>query len=325
MSPPKTVPVLSTDPSNRRVLGDVSPNLKKHASPAISALRGKPMMGSPLKRSFTAAMEGGEGFTYLKKRKLSDDEYLSDRNAASMETSQSQLGDGQFRPLLPPEKDVPEIHEPSPTEPNTPSSENDYDTQGSSEERKSFSSLINYDPSSQTSNLVLKTVSNAEKLRLRLRVAMYKVRTNQVDVPFRNLQIQGSASGRVWRSPTQEAVEEAVAELRKEALEVRAREEAKRQQRAEEVPKLLPAPTLKPTAYSSRMIYDSGYPSSPPTSKSPERLPGARLIATPRRQRTFGIQPDSAEKCDGACEQELTSSVVKGRVAEGLLGLRHAV
>lgn len=286
------------------------------------------MMGSPLKRSFTAAMEGGEGFTYLKKRKLSEDEYLSDQNN-STETSQSQLGDSHFRPLHPPardEMDVPEIHEPSPTEPNTPSSD-DNDTQDSSADRRSFSSLINYDPSSQTSNMVFKPVSNAEMLRLRLRVAMYKVRTNQVDVPFKDLQVEESARS-TWTSPTQEAVEEAVAQLRREAMEVQARDEARRQQqqqRAEDVPRLLEAPVLRPTAYSSRMIYNTGYPSSPPMARSPERLPGGRPMATPRHSRVVGLEPDSAEKCDGQCEQELTSSVVKGRVAEGLLGLRHAV
>ena len=277
------------------------------------------MTGSPLKRSFTAAMEGGEGFMYLKKRKLSDDEYLSDQNA-SAETSQSQLGDSQFRPLLPPardEKDVPEIHELSPTEPNTPSSD-DGDTQDSSAERRSFSSLINYDPSSQASNLVFKTVSNAEMLRLRLKVAMYKVRTNQIDVPFEELQVEESE--KAARSARQEAVEEAVAQLRREAFEIQARDEARRQQRAEDVPRLLHGPVLKPTAYSSRMVY-GGLPSSPPSLRSPERLP----VVTPRHQRVGGLAPDSAEKCDGACEQELTSSVVKGRVAEGLLGLRNAV
>lgn len=35
------------------------------------------MAGSPLKRNFTAAIEGGDGFTYLKKRRLDDNEVLS--------------------------------------------------------------------------------------------------------------------------------------------------------------------------------------------------------------------------------------------------------
>lgn len=301
------------------------------------------MAGSPLKRSFTAAMEGGEGFTYLKKRKLSGDEYLSEQHArASVEKSQSpQLGDAEFRPLLPPPRrvggadgmEVPEIHEPSPTEPNTPSSngDNDEDADTSSqEERKSFSSLINYDPSSQpqaASGLVLKTVSHAEMLRLRLRVAMFKVRTGQVEVPFQELRTEEERS----REREQDAIEEAVAQLRREAFEVQERDAAWRRQEESQsqpakhdnedsgFPTLQPAPVLKPTAYSSRMIYTDTYPSSPPPEA--ERLPAV----TPRHRRIECLDPESAEKCDGSCgEQELTSSVVKGRVAEGLLGLRHA-
>jgi hypothetical protein len=53
----------------------VSPNVK--VSSQTPALLSKPLAGSPLKRSFSAAMEGGEGFTYLKRRKLSGDESLS--------------------------------------------------------------------------------------------------------------------------------------------------------------------------------------------------------------------------------------------------------
>lgn len=300
------------------------------------------MAGSPLKRSFTAAMEGGEGFTYLKRRKLSGDEYLSEQHAkGSVEKSQSpQLGDAEFRPLLPPpgrggdgdEVGVPEIHEPSPTEPNTPSSNGeDDDGDGSSqEERKSFSSLINYDPSSQphaASGLVMKTVSHAETLRLRLRVAMFKVRTGQVQVPFQELRTEEERS----KELEQDAIEEAVAQLRREAFEVQERDAARRRQEQSRpqpakddnedsgFPMLRSAPVLKPTAYSSRMIYNNAYPSSPPPEA--ERLPAM----TPRHRRIECLDPESAEKCDGSCgEQELTSSVVKGRVAEGLLGLRHA-
>ena len=73
-TPAKHTPKQSTAHiTNRAALGDVSPNVKA-ATPAF--LR-KPMAGSPLKRSFTAAMEGGGGLMYLKKRKLSEDEVLS--------------------------------------------------------------------------------------------------------------------------------------------------------------------------------------------------------------------------------------------------------
>jgi hypothetical protein len=82
--------------SVRRVLGEVSPNVRASAVPPASHLTtSKPMAGSPLKRSYTAAIESGNGFTYLKKRKMSSDTPLnqqynshhsgnSSRNAASV-------------------------------------------------------------------------------------------------------------------------------------------------------------------------------------------------------------------------------------------------
>ena len=210
---------------------------------------------------------------------------------------------------------MPEITEPSPTEPNTPSDEGD-STQGSSAERKSFSSLINYDPSSQTSNLVLSSISHAELLKLRLRMAMYKVRTNQVDVPFTDLRVPEHT--KVSKSSTAQAVEEAVAQLRQEAMEVNARQSTA-------ILKLLPAPVLKPTAYSSRMVYETNIPSSPPVSLSPDKLPSAPTsVFTPQKDLAqYGTPRRSVERLRMPPE-ELTSSAVKGRVAEGLLGLRHA-
>ena len=314
LSPTKQAPQIERDNTNRTALSNVSPNVKKSTTPAINALRGKTMTGSPLKRSFTAAVEGGAGFTYLKKRKLSDDEYLSDFNT-SAERSQSQPGDSQFRPLLPAQDEtvVPEIHEPTPTEPNTPTS--DDSNIHSSQDRHSFSSLINFDPSSQTSNLVVRPVSHAEMLRLRLRVAMYKVRTNQIQTPFAELQIDRGAG----IPPTQEAIEEAVATLKREALEVQARDQA-RSQTLEAVPKLLPGPLLRPTAYSSRLIYDTGYSSSPPAARLPDMLPGEDI--TPQNSRVASLSASPGK--NSVYDPELTSSVVKGKVAEGLLGLRNA-
>lgn len=65
----------------RRVLGDVSPNVRASAVPPASHLT-KPMAGSPLKRSFTAAMEGN-GFKYFKKRKMSSENSLSQQYFSS--------------------------------------------------------------------------------------------------------------------------------------------------------------------------------------------------------------------------------------------------
>jgi len=209
---------------------------------------------------------------------------------------------------------------PSPTEPNTPS-DNGEGTQDSSD-RKSFSSLINYDPSSQqtahasqqaaqhkTSNLVFKTVSHAEMLKLRLRVAMYKVQTNQVEVPFAQLRVAGEDDSSNART-TSEAVEEAVASLRREA---QARMPPRPQ--SQSFPQLLPGPVLLPTAYSSRMIYECSMPTST-TTTSPLKSGQRTQNSTPMPNTSRLARAESAD---------LTSSAAKGRVAEGLLGLRHAV
>ena len=80
----------------RRVLGDMSPNVKL-ASPAVGMLKnGKPMTSSPLKRSFTAAIEDGAGLKYQKRRRLSGDETLSrqvaQENGSHARASQSVFG-----------------------------------------------------------------------------------------------------------------------------------------------------------------------------------------------------------------------------------------
>ncbi|SMQ50541.1 unnamed protein product [Zymoseptoria tritici ST99CH_3D7] len=298
-----------TLPAARRVLGDVSPNVRTAAGIVTS----KPMLGSPLKRSFTAAMNGGNGFTYFKKRKFSNETPLSqayspeESRLHAQDENEGQLGSGfdQASTL------VPTIQNCSPTEPGTPNGS--VDGNSSSGDRKSFSSLINYDPSSQTHasqptvpGLVFSGPSYAEQLRLRLRVAMYKVQTDQVDVPFTDLQIEEDFAD---RTPTAEEVEGAVADLRREAQASLQAKQSRAKMQA--VPKLLPAPTLVPTAYSSRMIYDAPMPSSPPVQRSPARLPMGVKLETPAKRALND-------------ESELTSSVVKGRVAEGLLGLRNA-
>ncbi|KAK5125460.1 hypothetical protein LTR85_000569 [Meristemomyces frigidus] len=322
----KAVSIATDKMGTRRVLGDVSPNVKM-ASPATGMLKNKPTTGSPLKRSFTAMVEDGAGLTYLKRRRLSDEESLGQTDGV-IEPSRSVCSGGGsraadevvgFRPLQAASPDeteglaIPTVQEPSPTEPNTPS-DSDEGTQHSSAERKSFSSLINYDPSSQMTNLHLTSTSRAEMLRLRLRVAMYKVRTNQINTPFSQLKMECRSSPK----PTSQAVEEAVAALRREAQQTTPLSD-------QPFPKLLAAPVLKPTAYSSRMIYQPLLPSSPPVSRSPERKSLPQQIATPARAVSqLSSPPDSAGRLGRREEAELTSSVVKGRVAEGLLGLRNA-
>ncbi len=74
--------------SPRRILSDVSPNVKRVGN--APAFLFKPLAGSPLKRSFAAAMEEGEGMTYLKRRRLGDDEALSDVANAARPYAQEQ-------------------------------------------------------------------------------------------------------------------------------------------------------------------------------------------------------------------------------------------
>ncbi|KAK4508614.1 hypothetical protein PRZ48_002353 [Zasmidium cellare] len=292
---------------HRRVLGDVSPNVRPAAPTGTPG--GKMLSGSPLKRSFTAAMEGGQGFRYLKKRKFSIDSPLSQMmTAEEAATAQDiKLEPGHAHPAnAGDQNDVPMILQLDPTRPNTPNSSanGDEDGQDSSADRRSFSSLINYDPSSQTapssqqpSGLVFNGPSYAEVLRLRLRLAHFKVRTNQIHVPLSDLHVEEDG-----QEPS--AFKDATAGLQADG-------EPSASHRF--MPKLLPAPILRPTPYSNRVIYDFPEPCSPPPADSPDTLPHGPTLSTPNSTRRTGPE-----------EQELTSSIVKGRVAEGLLGLRNA-
>ncbi|KAI7155599.1 hypothetical protein KC349_g6842 [Hortaea werneckii] len=384
----------------RRVLGDVSPNVKP-ASSAIGLLKnGKPMASSPLKRSYTASFDQGAGLKYLKRRRLSEDEALSEqvennrqdarrssgsvfggnRSASVGDAAEADVG---LRPLHIEQQErthsvpvvqeqyepiIPTVQQESPTEPNTPTSNGDEPQQHSSAERHSFSSLINYDPSSQVSysnnhnataniNAAISAtiehqssipgLSRAQLLKLRLRVAMYKVQTNQTHLPFESLTHAGrDVDGRA----TSEAVEEAVAQLKREAY-LKQEQQQQRQRQAEQestnpptdqtVPRLLPAPVLKPTAYSSRqVVYEEAEPpSSPPASESTARRGSEPHQQTPTQQlestTTADVpQPDNVESTDDRSTQlpsgergeetDLSNSLDKGRVAEGLLGLRNS-
>ena len=109
---------------------------------------------------------------------------------------------------------------------------------------------------------------------------MYKVQTNQLNISLHDLLARSEKQQKEEeKAQYNRAVEEAVAQLKREAQEVAARQRPL--QRMESIPKLLPAPVLLPTAYSSRMIYDARFPSSPPASVSPERA--ALPVGTPQR------------------------------------------
>lgn len=244
--------------------------------------------------------------------------------------------------------------EPSPTEPNTPSdpgNDNDNDDRTTKYPGEcndvghtSFSDLINYDPSSQVQaqeqrgsqlTALKPQTSRADMLKLRLRVAMYKVRTNQVNVPSTELHVllsmkQRHSKGERPRGEgperaTSEAVEEAVAELRREAHALLLRPHNASSQPMTD---LLAAPVLLPPVQSDLIVFKPLFPSSPlPVSGSPVkrmtatsslRLGQLPVFRSPDRTAQLGRWEDADR------EQELTSSVVKGRVAESLIGLRGA-
>lgn len=94
--------------SQRSPLADVSPNAKARV-PYANLKSNKPMAGSPLKRSFTAMTEGGGGLKYLKRRRLSAEETLSEQVDGSADRERQSMGRGsemdaaaagRFRPSM---------------------------------------------------------------------------------------------------------------------------------------------------------------------------------------------------------------------------------
>jgi hypothetical protein len=105
----------------------------------------------------------------------------------------------------------------------------------------------------------------AEWLQLRLRVAMYKIRTNQVHISFDELHVEDTHDDYVDDDetdadrtqpnspsddlPEPETMEDAIARRRREAQLAMPVPDGQRS-----IPKLTLAPMLVPTAFSSRMI-----------------------------------------------------------------------
>lgn len=79
-------------PSQRRPLADVSPNVKPVTPSATPGFLKRPLTGSPLKRSFNAAMESGEGLMYLKRRRLGENEVLSEVGAQREREASMEIG-----------------------------------------------------------------------------------------------------------------------------------------------------------------------------------------------------------------------------------------
>lgn len=146
-------------------------------------------------------------------------------------------------------------------------------------------------------------VQHAETLSLRLRLAHFKIRTNQIHIPLAQLRIS-TIDGP--ESPEHQP----------------------------SLPKLLPAPVLQPTSYSARTVTQPQMPSSPPSSPESDmgKTTGAEVFRTPAlpRHSTALVQigsppysPDGGPRETHPEEDSLTSSAVRGKAAIGLLGLRQ--
>ncbi|CAD6590761.1 MAG: hypothetical protein ASARMPREDX12_004723 [Alectoria sarmentosa] len=184
-----------------------------------------------------------------------------------------------------------------------------------------LSSVVDFDPddtmvSQQTAAtevtqpLRSRISQHAETLRLRLRLAYFKVQTNQTNLPLSQLRIS-----------------------RNEALP--SQDSTLKQNEQPLLPKLLPAPVLIPTAFSARMIARPQDLSSPPCSpdhsaqkESPEvfRTPALPRQRVSNAQEQLSSPPGSDERISKRryeAEDNLTSSAVRGKAAIGLLGLRQ--
>lgn len=138
---------------------------------------------------------------------------------------------------------------------------------------------------------------------------MYKVKTDQTCVPFTRLVLPRKE---VQPDPSSDDEEDILLEIKPSQ---------RRKTTAPEnitvtggpISKLLPPPVLLPTAFSSRFITAPIIPSSPAST------------SLPTNTETPGASPAKAfEKRMADDGRELTSSIVKGRAASGLLDLMKA-
>jgi len=140
---------------------------------------------------------------------------------------------------------------------------------------------------------------------------MFKIRTNQTNLPMSQLQVPSNSPRSQYPTSTVSP------------------------EQANAFPRLLPAPELRPTAYSARTIPIDHLPSSPPNSRrnSPDSKLQEEVFRTPAlpngKTRTMELHLSSPPDNHGGngrtldAPDGLTSSAVRGSVARSLLGLAH--
>jgi len=301
------------NPVRRQPLGQLSSNAK--LSPQKPGEAGKKTMSrSPLKRSVVSILDDDSGFQYLKRRKMSGGVPFSGKQAQLGFARQTVHDDGRVRSETARFRSIPgqisrtrtvvrnaDVSEPidastlvqarpnaeqeqgSSTEPNTPSEDS------ARESHHSFTSFINYDPSSQHllqgpfphSNVSIQSASRsyaqrggairsvrssqAEILRLRLKVAMYKVKTNQIYTPFSRLHVNRPARLVATRAPIGAAFSPASSSSDEPELPQRLRTSASRKRKARAkhaTPNVYPTPSLLPMSRPARMVFGPPLPTA---------------------------------------------------------------
>ena len=150
----------------------------------------------------------------------------------------------------------------------------------------------------------------AETLRLRLRVALFKVQTNQTNIPMSQLQISMDGPSKQINVASTSSVSSPEPE-------------------EPSLPKLLPAPVLRPTAYSARTFALQQAPSSPPNSRGPSPQNSAEIyFPWVAHQDYKAIQtsspPDSpiSTLTHATTDKNLTGGSGSALAARGLLDLK---
>lgn len=198
-----------------------------------------------------------------------------------------------------------------------------------------------------------KRTTRADMLRLRLGFAGYKVKTNQVDKKgseilstwesssmseLKSLNASTSATTTMTSSFESNTIPSiTLSPAQHEVTHVKANLDPGRP-----IPKLSGGPVLLPTAYSSRMIHDYNMPSSPPDATLPKCVSPEQVMSPTQPTYRTPIPKRRREEDEGTADEEieltveerlqrqrekrfelgdLTSSVVKGNAAKGLLEL----
>ncbi|KAL8949276.1 MAG: hypothetical protein Q9222_004599 [Ikaeria aurantiellina] len=175
-----------------------------------------------------------------------------------------------------------------------------------------ISTCVDSDPEGDTINTqqtaateLSTSIISAETLRLRLRFALFKVQTNQVNVPLSQIRFptHHSLGSRTASSPSSASIGSAK-------------------------PHLLPAPVLKPSVRPKPRASQTQIPSSPPASgeNSPQSFRTDTLsLSRTQLAQQMSSPPDSYDGERGRSQAEdraLNSSAVKGHAAISLLDLR---